>query len=64
MEELKPCPFCGKTDSVIVSEDTPRLYVVVCTGMKGGCGARSLFSEKRETAIFWWNRRAPTERAL
>lgn len=62
MEELKHCPFCGKTDSVVVHTDAPGLYVVVCTGSKGGCGARTGISQNRETAVFWWNHRATPEK--
>lgn len=64
MEDLKHCPFCGKTDSVVVRSDGPSLYVVVCTGMKGGCGSRSVIAERRETAVFWWNHRVPEEGAI
>ena len=41
MSELKPCPFCGKKDTVIVLENNSedgRYVTVICNWLKGGCG--------------------------
>lgn len=69
--ELKPCPFCGKTDTakiMTVAEclclDNPTEwnkthYGVVCDNIIGGCGASTgLYHESPEKAAEAWNIRA------
>lgn len=71
--ELKPCPFCGKTESLIVGTDEEfgevgcgEYYQVCCSAYQdfstnrndGGCGASSGYAFTREEAIEKWNRRA------
>lgn len=71
-KEKKPCPFCGKTDALIVdtladiednfesaSDWDKTHYAVCCDATKGGCGA--VVGKDCETpaeAIAAWNRRA------
>lgn len=57
--KLLPCPFCGKSDSVVLLDESGRLHYVCCTGQKGGCGARTTLCEKEITAVVTWNRRVP-----
>jgi hypothetical protein len=73
MEELKPCPFCGKNVAHVgtVAEHEKmdihdvdydwcsKHYDVVCDLLKGGCGASTgkQYETPRE-AIEAWNRRA------
>ena len=66
--ELKPCPFCGKSDPVKVmslAEAEPDVYGevdfhfgVCCCLMRGGCGSSSGWQyENPEYAKEAWNRR-------
>ena len=65
MSELKPCPFCGDTDDIVVErkdcyECELDYYVVKCDG----CGLQLGFGlefESEEEAIAAWNRRAQPE---
>lgn len=59
-KELKPCPFCGRVDSVTRQKfDTLIcLYSVFCDRDKGGCGAYGPYECIEEDAIEAWNRRA------
>lgn len=72
-DELKPCPHCGKTESLIVGTDEEfgevgfgEYYQVCCSAYMdfssgrndGGCGASSGYAATREEAIEKWNRRA------
>lgn len=71
MIELKPCPFCGETDTLVAinfnemygyekGEDAyhqdPR-YTIVCSRMRGGCGATGGYKKDAELAIENWNTR-------
>lgn len=49
---LKPCPFCGKDEAIVVGSG---LFCVQCKH----CGALTAWSKSREAAIEHWNRRAP-----
>lgn len=54
MDELKPCPFCGK-EPYIQSRPTARktkIYSVKCR-----CGAMHKFVDRRYKAIDAWNNR-------
>lgn len=74
MEELKPCPHCGKSDALFlgsadqVLENTELAedqFAVICDAQKGGCGACGSFAENEEEAATAWNRRAaPENKAL
>ena len=66
--ELKPCPFCGQTEtleigtfdelnSVETEEDGFENYAVCCSANNGGCGASSGYAENKELAICKWNER-------
>lgn len=73
-EELLKCPFCGKTESLVVGteaeieEDQTRsdYFTVCCSALRdyslsrndGGCGAMCGYYSTREEAIEKWNRRA------
>lgn len=68
-KEFAPCPFCGKTDTLIVIScmdlqecknyrecaDESAYVAVVCSANLGGCGASGGFAETREEAIEAWN---------
>lgn len=66
--ELKPCPFCGRTDTLIIHEVSERLddtdikqYTVVCNtfGNNAGCGANCGYRHfTKQDAIAAWNKRA------
>lgn len=65
-EELRPCPFCGRSDTMCFSNnheecdddiDVPTMYIVVCSMHDGGCGAHSGYYETKLEAAAAWNRR-------
>ena len=68
MEQLKPCPFCGRTNKLIIHEVSHLLdgtgikqYTVVCnaSGDNTGCGANcGYWHFTKQEAIEAWNRRA------
>jgi len=65
--ELKPCPFCGRTDTLIIHEVSQRLddtdikqYTVICntSGDNAGCGANCGYRHfTKQDAIAAWNKR-------
>lgn len=65
--KLKPCPFCGRIDKLIISEISHKIgdtkikqYTVVCnaSGDNTGCGAScGLGNFTEQEAIEAWNRR-------
>lgn len=70
MSELKPCPICGKTETLKISdcvaiEDCDRFEIcdkvtfklIVCDYNKGGCGTSSGYRPTKEQAIEAWNDR-------
>ena len=68
MEELKPCPFCGKKDNLRVATEKEitgddhgltDYFAVYCgnTCMDIGCHATGGYSNSEEGAIARWNRR-------
>ena len=73
--EFKPCPFCSKTDSLVIEScvdlqdcknydkcDEEYSYrAVICSFNRGGCGASGGFAKTREEAIAKWNRRADND---
>lgn len=60
-ESLKPCPFCGKSDSLVFVDDCRAYRQIVCDVFHGGCGASSGMSSDIEDVIRVWNRRANNE---
>lgn len=56
VKNLKPCPFCGDTDIVIIEELTGGLYKRFFTECEK-CGARSGNGDRQEV-VERWNRRA------
>ncbi|MDT3386710.1 MAG: Lar family restriction alleviation protein [Bacteroidota bacterium] len=61
--ELKPCPFCGKTESVRI-KIYPNIntfeieqYAIVCDHIRGGCGSESGHYNDVDDAIKYWNQR-------
>ena len=69
--KLKPCPFCGKIDTLIISNCveleecdnfercTNGIFKTVCCDMsKGGCGASSGYVAGEKRAIERWNKRS------
>lgn len=72
MTELKPCPFCGKTETLTVThcieaecckhyekcyESSRPWLAVVCDARTGGCGSGSGFAPTEKEAIEKWNAR-------
>lgn len=78
MNELKPCPFCGKKDTLELTScveleecanfescDADPFVCVVCSSDKGGCGATGAYSDSEQGAFEKWNRRpAPENKPL
>lgn len=59
MSELKPCPFCGRTQGgLFVETDEIEWHYVWCAPSDGGCGATGPCGVDDEHAIELWNRRA------
>jgi hypothetical protein len=62
----RPCPFCGKTETLMLSYDD-YAPAIVCSEVRGGCGAigpTSLFqlgetASTEEEALKLWNYRKP-----
>jgi len=60
-DELKPCPWCGITDSIkpldlideFADEDESQIIVMYCSC----CGAQGPHSFDKEEAIEAWNKR-------
>lgn len=53
---IKPCPFCGKTDTVRIRKEEDQ-YIILCNVHKGGCGGSSGYYYSQEEAIDNWNQR-------
>ena len=69
--KLKPCPFCGKTNTLMITscaeiEECKNFeecsldgYKIICCDVStGGCGACSGYATDEALAIEKWNRRA------
>ena len=61
-EEIKPCPHCGKTKSVVmVMNDANDHYRYVCSADSGrrleGCGSSSGYKPTKREALALWNKR-------
>ena len=69
--ELKPCPFCGRSDTLSINEVSQRLddtdikqYTVICntSGDNAGCGANCGYRHfTKQDAIAAWNKRKEKE---
>ena len=65
-DKLKPCPFCGGTDTLCINRETDKWenkpwtyqYQVICDWNSGGCGSSSGFYDSMEDARDAWNERA------
>ena len=61
MTELKPCPFCGKSEhlEILKIEDSkhPKHYKVTCDITSGGCGGIGGYRFSNQEAIEAWNTR-------
>ena len=58
--EIKPCPFCGKSDCVEFNWEDDEAYPqvqVICDATKDGCGSSSGFRDNKEEALELWNTR-------
>ena len=58
MEQLKLCPFCGSTDTLLFHDtgcpsETHGQYEVYCSS----CGCSTKFFDAPEEALEAWNRR-------
>ena len=53
MSSLKPCPFCGTPDPLLLHSDDTDSWRVLCTW----CGASSAERGTEEKALDAWNRR-------
>lgn len=56
---LKPCPFCGRKNGLLISSVYDQ-WSVFCdaSGDKVGCGASCGYHRTKAEAIEAWNRRA------
>ena len=57
---IKPCPFCGKEESVYMFKER-KDYAVVCDYNLGGCGACGGYRETPKDAAEAWNKRVEGE---
>lgn len=61
---LPACPFCGRMNTVRLSESTEDdedlepSYAVVCDFTMGGCGASGGYAQDEDEAIAAWSQRA------
>ena len=58
--DIKPCPFCGKSDCVKFNWEDDGAYPqvqVICDATKDGCGSSSGFRDNEEEALELWNTR-------
>jgi len=55
-EELKPCPFCGKSSS-LTRDEVGEQTAIVCDANRGGCGAQSGYTGLKEQPTYRWNMR-------
>jgi Lar family restriction alleviation protein len=61
-QELKPCPFCGESESPRTFEDESGYWNVVCDHTLGkGCGSIGCGADDEAEAINNWNRRATAD---
>jgi len=56
-EKLKPCPFCGQTETVELEAESDIDIHIVCSIYKDGCGSGALFCRSKEEAVRAWNTR-------
>lgn len=65
MMDLRPCPFCGKVNYLVVMAEqygNEKQYQIVCDASgDGGCGASCGWQDTLEKVKEAWNRRAYNE---
>ncbi len=55
-QELKPCPLCGKSES-LEFDHYDEIWYILCNAKKGGCGTTSGgYENKSEVVDLWENR--------
>ena len=57
--ELKPCPFCGNIEPLVVVDDETEMLFGVCC-FKCEAAIKAVFAERKE-AVDAWNRRPKDE---
>ena len=61
MEELKPCPFCGNKEPILMrragTNGWRAWFYVLCDWNDGGCGASGQWNHDKEEAVDAWNTR-------
>lgn len=63
MDELKPCPFCGRVGSLFVQKDKETgWYYMQCCDSDNGCTATGPIAMTEEEAVEFWNERKEDER--
>lgn len=58
-DKLKPCPFCGSIEPLVVVDDETEMLFGVCC-FKCEAAINAVFVERKE-AVDAWNRRAKDE---
>lgn len=56
--ELKPCPFCGNSKSILLHENIMDCYFIGYSVSCCGCGVETRYFKSKEKAAEAWNRRA------
>jgi len=57
MDNLKPCPWCGKTPTLFAEGDKGQYKFVACNGNECGVEPCTLTYDSEKEAITAWNER-------